>query len=193
MIRLVEDMLQPLTHKIKHASARSSHRGPLPYPLLPLHSMFKVANLFPFGGGAIKTKIYLRNLDCYRGLSFTFGFLLLLLYILFKSCIFLSSHRITTSVFEVMVSKSQNHGFSGASGDLQRFKVQESGPFVQIETSEACCIHIHAHPPKRFRRLHSRTHLFYKFVLERQGRGHACVHACTRARVRARIIACTHA
>ena len=47
-------MLQPLTHKIKRASARSSHMCPLPYPLLPLHSMLRVAKLFPFGGGVIK-------------------------------------------------------------------------------------------------------------------------------------------
>ena len=55
-IRLVEYTLQPLTHKITNASARLSHRCPLPYPLLPLHSMLKVAKLFPFVGGAVKHK-----------------------------------------------------------------------------------------------------------------------------------------
>ena len=49
--------MQPLTHKTKHASARSSHMCLLPYLLLPLHSMLQVANMFPFGGGgAIKHK-----------------------------------------------------------------------------------------------------------------------------------------
>ena len=47
-------ILQPLTHKIKRASARSSHTCLLPYPLLPLRSMLRVAKLFPFGGGVIK-------------------------------------------------------------------------------------------------------------------------------------------
>ena len=54
IIRLVEYILQPLTHDIKRASARSSHMCLLPYPLLPLHSMLRVAKLFPFGGGVIK-------------------------------------------------------------------------------------------------------------------------------------------
>ena len=54
MVRLVEYILQPLTHKIKSASARSSHRCPLPCPLLPLHSMLRDAKLFPFVGGTIK-------------------------------------------------------------------------------------------------------------------------------------------
>ena len=34
----------PLTHEIKCASARSSHVCLLPYPLLPLHSMLRVAS-----------------------------------------------------------------------------------------------------------------------------------------------------
>ena len=69
--------MQPRTHKIKSASARSSHRCPLPCPLLPLHSMLKVAKLFPFVGGAIKHKFisttlipgvigdYILHLVCY--------------------------------------------------------------------------------------------------------------------------------
>ena len=52
-IRLVEYMLQPLTHKTKRATARSSHMWPLRYPLLPLHSMMRVAKLSPFGGGGL--------------------------------------------------------------------------------------------------------------------------------------------
>ena len=55
VIRLVEYILQPLTHKIKRSLARSSHMCLLPYPLLPLHSRLRVAKLFPFGGGVIKT------------------------------------------------------------------------------------------------------------------------------------------
>ena len=72
VIRLVEYILQPLTHKIKSASARSSHRCPLPCPLLPLHLMLKVAKLFPFVGGTIK-HMFISNLDSrgYRGLFFT--------------------------------------------------------------------------------------------------------------------------
>ena len=53
--RLVEYMLQPLTHNIKRASARSSHMCLLPYPLLSslvcelFLNMYcsKVAELFP--------------------------------------------------------------------------------------------------------------------------------------------------
>ena len=39
VIRLVEYILQPVTHKINSASPRSSHRCPLLCPLLPLHSI----------------------------------------------------------------------------------------------------------------------------------------------------------
>ena len=63
-IRLVEYRLQPLTHKIKHSSARSSHMCILPHPLLTLHS----------------------DSRGYRGLYVVFGLLTLLEHVLFKSC-----------------------------------------------------------------------------------------------------------
>ena len=56
-IRLVEHIMQPLTHKIKHASARSSHMCLLPYPLLPLHSMLKVQNCFLSAGGLLNASL----------------------------------------------------------------------------------------------------------------------------------------
>ena len=67
----------------------------LPYPLLPLHSMLKVAKLFPFGGGSIKRKLFIHNLDPrgYRGLCFISVLLLLHKYIILKSCKIYSSHR----------------------------------------------------------------------------------------------------
>ena len=92
---MVEYILQPLAHKIKNASARSSHRCPLPCPLLPLHSMLKVAKLFPFVGGAIQHMFISTTLipgvigDCLLPcVCYLFVHKLL-----FKSCKICSSHR----------------------------------------------------------------------------------------------------
>ena len=91
-------ILQPLTHKIKRASARSSHMFRLPYPLLPLHSMLKVAKLFPFGGGLLKPSFICATLipgviwDCLVSLI-CYLFINIESYILFKSCKRYSVHR----------------------------------------------------------------------------------------------------
>ena len=73
MVRLVEYMLQPLTHKIKRASARSSHMCLLPYFSHP----------------------FTHDLDSrgYRGWLFTFDVLSITKQMLFKSCKTDSFHR----------------------------------------------------------------------------------------------------
>jgi hypothetical protein len=103
-----DTVLQPLTHEIKRASARSSHRCLLRYPLLPLHSMLKVAKLFPFGGGTIKRKLFTHNLDPrgYRGLCFIFVLLHVRKHKIFKSCKMSSSHRPRSTLVSLLYTCS---------------------------------------------------------------------------------------